>query len=197
MVIVGGKMKYNHYFDKIPYFESNRLILRAFTREDMDQYFSILRDEHVQKYLGGACPVFDQEPHITNWLNNINDRLLKSKTVFTWCIEEKKSKNVVGRIDLGGFQKKTYAEISYHIGYDFWNKGYATEVVGIITNFGLKELKLHRIQASVRKENLASRAVLKKNNYLEEGMLRLYPFGKEFRDTIILAICEEENLYNK
>ncbi len=189
-------MQFNDYFDKIPYLETERLIFRSFTRQDMNSYFDILRDERVQRYLGGSLPVFDKEPHITNWLNNINGRLLKSKTVFTWCIEEKKSNRVIGRIDLGGFLKKTYAEISYHLAYDFWNNGYATEAISRVTDFGLKELRLHRIQALVRTENLASRAVLKKNNYVEEGILRLYPFGKEFHDTVILAIVKENNLDN-
>lgn len=74
-------------------------------------------------------PLFDKEPHITNWLNNINGRLLETKKVFTWCVEEKKSGKIIGRIDLGGFKKKTVAEISYHFAREYWGKGIATEVV--------------------------------------------------------------------
>ena len=69
-------------------------------------YFDILRDDRVQKFLGGGVPLFDKEPHITNWLNNVNGKLLKRKLVFTWCVKEKVSKKVIGRIDLGGFVKK-------------------------------------------------------------------------------------------
>lgn len=64
-------------------------------------------------------PLFDKEPHITNWLNNINERLLEAKKVFTWCVEEKKSGEIIGIIDLGGFQKKTVAEISYHFAMEY------------------------------------------------------------------------------
>ncbi|MDD5936888.1 MAG: hypothetical protein PUC65_15230 [Clostridiales bacterium] len=60
----------------------------------------------MQRYLGGGVPVFDQEPHIKNWLRNVNERLLKRKLVFTWCIRDKKTSKVIGRIDLGGFVKK-------------------------------------------------------------------------------------------
>ena len=55
-------------------------------------------------------PLFDKEPHITNWLNNVNGKLLKRKLVFTWCVKEKVSKKVIGRIDLGGFVKKCSCE---------------------------------------------------------------------------------------
>lgn len=187
-------MKFNDYFNKIPYRETERCILRAFVRDDMNHYFDILRDEFVQQYLGGGVPLFDNEPHITNWLNNINGRLLEAKKVFTWCVEDKKSGETIGRIDLGGFQKKTFAEISYHFAREYWGKGIATEVVNEITCFGRDELKLHRIQGIVRVRNLSSIAVLKKNGYKEEGILRRYPFGREFHDVVMLAIVDEDNL---
>lgn len=63
---------FNDYFDRVPYLETQRFILRPISRNDMDEYFEILRDEQVQKYLGGGVPLFDKEPHISNWLNNIN-----------------------------------------------------------------------------------------------------------------------------
>ena len=111
---------FNSYFSSIPKMETERLIFTAFTREDMNAYFEILRDKDVQRYLGGGVPLFDKEPHISNWLNNINDKLLKRKLVFTWCIREKRSNQVIGRIDLGGFIKKQNAEISYHFAKAFW-----------------------------------------------------------------------------
>lgn len=154
----------------------------------MDAYFAILRDPKVQKYLAGAVPVFDKEPHISNWLNNINDSLLKRKLVFTWCIRDKSNGQVIGRVDLGGFVKKTSAEISYHLSSDFWNCGLATEAVGRVTEFGLDELGLVRIQGLVMEENHASIRVLEKNGYIKEGLLRHYPFGREFHNVVMLAI---------
>ena len=179
---------FNSYFESIPELKTERLRLTAFTREDMDAYFEILRDPEVQKYLGGGVPVFDKEPHISNWLRTINDRLLKKKTVFTWCIRDKESNRVIGRIDLGGFVKKTTAEISYHLSSDFWGREIATEAVERVTRFGLDELGLSRIQALVMVENQASIRVLEKNGYLREGLLHHYPFGREFHDVVILAI---------
>lgn len=110
--------QFRDYFDCVPYLETERFMLVPFEKEDMKDYFDILRDDRVQKFLGGGVPLFDKEPHITNWLNNINEKLLKRKLVFTWCVKEKVSRRVIGRIDLGGFIKKTMAEISYHYVYD-------------------------------------------------------------------------------
>lgn len=180
--------QFNDFFLCVPYLETERFCLAPFTREDMDAYFDILRDSRVQKYLGGGVPLFDQEPHITNWLNNVNEKLLKRKLVFTWCVKEKVSGNVIGRIDLGGFVKKTMAEVSYHYAYESWGNGVATEVAARVTEFGIKELGLRRIQGLVRVENKASIRVLEKNGYLQEGILHHYPFGREFHDVVMLAI---------
>lgn len=185
-------MIFDDYFNGIPELETERYILTAFSRDKMDEYFDILRDDEVQKYLGGAVPLFDKEPHITNWLRNINERLLKRKLVFTWCIIEKESGKVIGRVDLGGFIKKTVADISYHLARTSWGRGVATEVVGKVTEFGLKELKLKRIQALVRVENIASIRVLEKNGYEQEGILRHYPFGREFHNVVMMSIINEE-----
>lgn len=182
--------QFNDYFDCVPVLETERLRLVPFAREDMDAYFDILRDGRVQRYLGGGVPLFDKEPNITNWLNNINGRLLKRKLVFTWCVKEKAGGKVIGRIDLGGFIKKTMAEISYHYAYDSWGKGYAAEAAARVTDFGMKELKLRRIQGIVHVENKASVHVLEKNGYMQEGILRHYPFGREFHDVVMMAIVQ-------
>lgn len=178
---------FNSYFLSIPEMETKRLKLTAFTREDMNAYFEILRDAEVQRYLGGGIPLFDKEPHITNWLNNINGRLLKRKLVFTWCIKEKKSNQVIGRIDLGGFVKKQNAEISYHFAKKYWGYGLASEAVQKVTEFGMDELCLLRIQGLVMINNQASVRVLEKNGYIKEGVLHHYPFGREFHDVVMLA----------
>lgn len=188
------QMKFSDYFASVPVLETARCVLRPFERADMDDYFEILQDEEVLKYLGGAVQVVDREPHISNWLNNINGRLLKVKKVFTWCIEHKETARVIGRIDLGGFVKQSHAEIAYHFSRDFWGDGIATEVVGCVTDFGVNRLRLHRIQGLVRVENIASQRVLLKNQYQMEGVLKLYPFGKEFHDAAMFALVKEENL---
>lgn len=178
---------FNSFFKAIPELETKRLILTAFSREDMPDYFDIIRDNEVQKYLGGGVPVFDKEPHISNWLRNVNERLLSRRVVFTWCIKDKNNGKVVGRIDLGGFVRKSTAEISYHIARNYWGYGIATEAVSRATEFGMNELGLKRIQGLVRKENQASIRVLEKNGYVQEGLLHYFPFGREFHDVVILA----------
>ncbi|HPF86872.1 MAG TPA: GNAT family protein [Candidatus Limiplasma sp.] len=187
-------MAFSDYFASVPRLETQRLTLRAFARADMDAYLLMIRDPRVQRYLGGGVNVFDGEPHITNWLNNINGRLLQTKTVLTWCAQRKADRAVIGRVDLGGFVKQSMAELSYYFAPAAWGQGFATEAVAEVTRFGLDELKLHRIQAAVLPQNAASIRVLQKAGYTQEGILRKYRFGREFHDTVLLAVVREENL---
>lgn len=61
-----------------------------------------------------------------------------------------------------------------------------------MTRFGFEELELHRIQALVLPENPASLRVLEKAGFQKEGLLKKYPFGREFHDAVILAaVCEK------
>lgn len=48
---------------------------------------------------------------------------------------------------MGGFIKKTMAEIAYHYAYDSWGKGAATEIAACVMDFGLKELGVGEFRA--------------------------------------------------
>lgn len=189
-------MKYADYFTSIPTLETPHLTLRAFTLEDMAPYRAWLETEAVQQYLGGVQAPQD-EAACGRWLANINGRLLKGKVVITWCIEEKETGAAIGRIDLGGFDRRTMAELSYYLDSAVWGRGLGTEAVAAVTAFGLEALRLHRIEAKVMPENTGSLRVLEKNGYEREGLLRKTRFGKAFHDAVMLSVIREENLEEK
>lgn len=98
-------MGFNDFFAEVPRLETPRLVLRPFGREDMDSYLKWMQDPAVHRFLGGGVRLPQGEKQVSDWLKNINGRLLRSKTVLTWCAVCKKEDQVVGRVDLGGFVK--------------------------------------------------------------------------------------------
>lgn len=185
-------MEFNVFFKEVPSLKTSRLILRPFCRVDMDLYLKWMEDPAIHRFLGGGVRLPEGEKQISSWLNNINGRLLRSKTVLTWCVARKEENRAVGRVDLGGFVKKSMAELSYYFSADDWGKGFASKAVKEVVRFGFGELGLHRIQALVLPENTASLRVLEKNGFQREGLLKKYPFGREFHDAVILAaVCEK------
>jgi len=183
-------MAYNDYFKEIPLIETDRLMLRPFRYDDIDEYLSFFANADVQKYLGNILIPKDIED-ARRWVNNMNGRCLKSKLVLTWCIEYKEKHKVIGRCDLGGFVRKSMADISYYLSKEFWNQGFASEAVNAVVRFGLENLGLHRIQTTVLPENIYSLKLLKRIGFAEEGFLCKYDYGKEFHDTIMLSIIKE------
>lgn len=187
-------MKYSDYFAAIPTLQSARLTLRAFTLADIPVYRAIMQNREVPRHMARGLQDFADDAAVDRWLHNINHRLLKSKHVFTWCIEHTADREVIGRIDLGGFVRQSMAELSYHLAPDRWGSGYATEAVAAVTSFAFEKLHLHRVQAFVLPQNPASCHVLEKTGFKEEGLLRKYDFGHEFHDCLVFAAIREENM---
>lgn len=182
---------YRSFFRSVPVLETKRLILRPFQYSDIDEYLSFFHTQEVQKHLGGVLIPKDQN-EAKRWIDNINGRCLKAKLVFTWCIQLKSDSSIIGRCDLGGFVKKSMAELSYYLSSDMWHQGIMKETLETILEFGFFKLKLHRIQALVAPENEASIALLKKLGFTIEGLLRQYDFGCGFHDVLMHSILAHE-----
>jgi RimJ/RimL family protein N-acetyltransferase len=74
---------------------------------------------------------------------------------------------IIGLINLDPFTPK--GEIGYWISSSMTGRGYATDAVRTLLEFCRDEMKLHRIDACVADENIASRKVLEKCGFSEEG----------------------------
>ena len=63
-------------------------------------------------------------------------------------------------------------ELGYMLLRDYWNRGLMSRAVGQVCEIAIKELGLNRITANVFHPNLASRRVLLKNGFTQEGIMR-------------------------
>ncbi len=63
-------------------------------------------------------------------------------------------------------------ELGYWIAEEFWQKGIATQAIGLITDWAFMHLNINRIFASVFENNIASMKALEHNAYRLEGILR-------------------------
>ncbi len=81
------------------------------------------------------------------------------------------------------------AEVWYKLHSNFWGKGYATECLNRILEFGFGELGLHRIEAGCAVENLGSIRVLEKAGMTREGRKRkVLPLKDGWSDNFHYAI---------
>ena len=100
---------------------------------------------------------------------------LRSISLGIWLAGTKRER-LIGQLTLSGivFGAMRGAHIGYWIDQNFANQGYTSRAVSLMTDFGLNQLLLHRIEINLRPENEASRRVAEKCGYLFEGLRPRY-----------------------
>jgi ribosomal-protein-alanine N-acetyltransferase len=96
-----------------------------------------------------------------------------------WGIEHRADKKLIGITNISMPHRiNRNVELGYTISRAYWGKGYATEAVQAVIQFGFEKMKLVRIEAVVLPENLASARVLEKSRMQFEGVLYSYQVWK-------------------
>jgi ribosomal-protein-alanine N-acetyltransferase len=85
------------------------------------------------------------------------------------------------------------AYVGYWVGSHAAGRGVTTAAVALVVDHCFGPVGLHRIEATVRPENLASRRVLEKLGFREEGLLRRYlNVDGAWRDHLCFALTVED-----
>lgn len=155
--------------------ETERLILRRFTIEDLEQiYYNCWSDLEVWKwtsYKPMHCiedVINIAEMFTDEWLGAY-DRLNR----YSWAIQLKVSGEVIGRFF--GMHPDDYVsqiELAYELGRNWWNQGLMTEAVKAVIDFFFTEIAINRIYANHASENPASGKVMQKCGMIYEGTMR-------------------------
>lgn len=119
----------------------------------------------------------------------------ESETNESFLICRNSDDKIAGSITLSQIFRGNFcnAYLGYFIGEQFGGKGIMTEAIRLILRYAFKDLKLHRIEANVQPENLASIAVLKKNGFTKEGFSRRYlKIDRKWRDHERWAVIRED-----
>ena len=81
------------------------------------------------------------------------------------------------------------ASIGYWIGEPYARQGYMSEAVQLTLNFCFETLNLHRVEAACLPSNSASRALLLKSGFKEEGLARQFlRINNQWQDHVTFAI---------
>jgi len=115
-------------------------------------------------------------------------------TTYTFAIERATDQEFVGLIGLKLWpQKHRRGEIWYKIHPDHWRKGYATQSVNLVLDFGFDTLKLNRIQAGCAVANTGSIKVLEKVGMTREGRGRkVLPLKTGWSDNFEYSILDTD-----
>nr|WP_298996174.1 GNAT family N-acetyltransferase [uncultured Allomuricauda sp.] len=169
--------------------KTERLLIRLVSLKDLEEIHELHSLPETDRFntLGIPRNIDETKEVLMEWTDKNNSGKNRN---FTFKIEELESRLFVGLIALNlGVSKFKIGEVWYKLHSKFWNRGYATESLSCILEFGFGELKLHRIEAGCAVENLGSMRVLEKVGMTQEGRKRkVLPLKDGWSDNFHYAI---------
>jgi len=153
----------------MPSIETERLLLRKFRPDDLDDLAALFADPDVVRYVGDGCPVSRDEAEralystLRHWQEHGFGR---------WAVLDRQTLEFVG---FGGLRSLFGTpEVVYHLAKACWAKGLATEIGQAALTFGFEQRGFDRIVAIAKPLNAASIHVMKKLGMHFEKNARYY-----------------------
>ena len=152
--------------------DGDNVYFKALSLDDAIEIHKYASDENVARYIGWSLT------HKLEETLDLIEGMIKKESRGTGLyasIVHKETDIVIGTCMFFSFDKvANHAEIGYVLRADYWNKGYGTEVVRIMTDYAIEYLGLHKLHARVVEKNIGSSKILENNGYVKEGQLADY-----------------------
>ncbi len=170
--------------------KGNNLSLRALTKDDLPNYVEWLNDPEVLRYLSVYRP-FNMDDE-NDWYEGY--RKANDQTIFVIELNDGKHIGSVSLFDI--HHRRQVAELGILIGdKESWGKGYCTEAIGLLLEYGFNTLNLNRIFLRVYVENIGGIKCYHKSGFVKEGELRQAEFSEgSFHNIYIMSILRQEYL---
>jgi RimJ/RimL family protein N-acetyltransferase len=140
--------------------ETERLLLRPFTLDDIVPSYEMNLDAEVSKYTGDGGVVSKKEIEKRIIENVFGD--YKKHGYGRLAVVLKEENKFIGFAGLKYLEDMDEVDLGYRLMKQYWEKGIATEASIACVNFGFKNLKLNKIIAMVLPDNTGSVRVLEK-----------------------------------
>ncbi|MBW1774061.1 MAG: GNAT family N-acetyltransferase [Deltaproteobacteria bacterium] len=164
-----------------------RIYLRVVRPADVtEHYCSWMNDPEVNAYLESRF-----YPHTMESLQDyVKEKSEDSRTVFL-AIVLKNGDRHIGNIKLGPIDwNHRRGDIGIIIGEkDCWGKGYASEAIGLISDYAFNKLNLHKITAGAYQTNPGALKAFLKNGFQEEGIRKQHVYCEgQYLDIIQMGL---------
>lgn len=171
------------------FLEAERIFLRPYHSTDLDFYYNGLYIYETRK-LTGLKKVYNKE-FLSEYLSKISN---DESRIFL-VIVDKASNELIGDIELNYIDllnRSSFIRIQIS-NNNYLSKGYGTEAMKLLLDYGFGVYNLHRIELEVYSYNHRAIQAYKKLGFKEEGIKResIY-YNHEYHDTIIMGILRNE-----
>lgn len=113
---------------------------------------------------------------------------------FFLFLETARGSVLAGGITLSNIRRRAaqFVNLGYWMGQQYAGRGLMSEAVSVVLPFVFDTLSLHRIHAAFLPTNTASRRVLEKNGFVEEGYAQRYlQIDGRWEDHVLMGLTKE------
>jgi RimJ/RimL family protein N-acetyltransferase len=175
----------------VPIIRSDHIYLRPAERSDLPTFVRWFADAETKRFLALRAP-FSMAME-EKWFDQMLERQGKEQYMFVICLLP--DGRPIGTTDLREIHHEDgHAAFGITIGEkELWGRGYGTEALFAISDFGFGQLRLERIELDVSAANLRAQRSYEKAGFTVEGTLRHGHFADgEFMDVIRMSMLRDE-----
>lgn len=147
--------------------EGQRIYLRPYLKQDIQDHVAILSDWNVTKWLSNTVPypysMSDGEKFLAE--NKID---FEDGNTVRFAIVEKETDRLMGGIKIFSL-KSPESEIGYWLAQEFWGKGYGAEVLKSTIEWIKLAADVEMLFALTANDNKGSRRILEKVGFVHRG----------------------------
>ena len=155
-----------------PWLETLRLELTTFSAGDFDELYRLDSDPRVMRYIADGKPA--SRGAVAQRLKRFLGYPRLYPDLGAWRASRRDNGAYIGWFALNYAGKSTDIEVGYRLLPAAWGQGFATEGANALVDYGLDDLRLHRIIGVTHPDNKASQRVLQKAGLEDVGWGRYY-----------------------
>lgn len=151
---------------------TDRLIIRELGKEDFENVYKLNTDPEVMKYhfASGKIRTLKQEATI---FRNILKGYSHNEMYGIWAVVTKEENAFIGVASLLPLKETGESQAGVRIQKSSWNKGFGSEIMTAIIDYGIFGLKLPRVVAVTNLDNQPSMKVLEKAGFKWEKKIKI------------------------
>jgi len=177
---------------RFPQLETDRLVLRELTLDDMEFYF---RHFNIIEIVKGCCfPGPKSLDASREELELYCIRPFKENSGIRWGIVMKGNHKLIGTCGFTHWWKnERRGETGYDMNPVFWRQGIMMEALRAVLKYGFESMDLDKIQAVIDSENIRSQRLTLRLGFKKESVLRQNSvFEGQYRDDAYYSLIKEE-----
>jgi len=141
---------------------SQRTVIKPIEESDISDIIKMYSEPDAFKYVKPF-----QDKSVEFFRDFLHQKITANKKeVQFWTVKTLTENVFIGTANLNKLADSDIIQIGCHLSREFWNQGFASELLEKVLNYGTNILKLNEIYGVFENENIASKKLLEKLDFV-------------------------------